>query len=839
VRNAAIRAGGLFLFACLLPACGVTGGGGTLNPTIAPGIPDNVEVRAGSRSATITWTESAAGASYTVLRALSSHGPYFPVSVAGQFRNATTYVDLGLRNGTEYFYQVQATNSLGSSAPSEPVQAIPDFKPVAIAASLDDHHHAAVLRDGSVWDWGSLQSTGGTTNGDIPVAVSGLADITALAIGSSHGLALADDGRVWSWGQNNGGALGTGTTANAYFPPTPIPTLSGITAVAAGQLWSLALDHDGAVWVWGDNNYGQAGDGTSGPTPNPNPVKVPGLQNIIAIACGAAHALALRKDGLVYGWGLDDSGQVGDGTITAGGILRPVLIEGLTGVTALAAGLYHSLALRSDGTVMAWGADTWGQLGTSSSPALSSKTPVKTAGLAGVVSLGAGGFFSLAVKSDGTAVAWGKNKFFALGTGNVFAGAVSTPAPIVNLKGIRVVTGSLESAMALAADGSLWIWGNNREGELGNSTGIIHVIPRQIDNVTGAAGLAAGSSFGLIVRDDGTIWGWGSDESAQLGNGSTIGVTPVLTPLQALGVTKAKSVAAGFSGSIALLTDGTVLGWGANDYGTAGTGTNVPLTVTSPQPCPALSQITAIASGASHRMALKSDGTVWTWGLNYWNLLGYSTPSGYSATPTQVPGISGIVSIAGSGSHCIAAKDDGTVWVWGNGSSGQLGLGAATTSTLTPVQVPTMSGVISVAAGLVHSIALCSDGTVWTWGLNDWGQLGNGGTTDSFVPVHVPGLTQITGVAGGNSHTIALRSDGTVWAWGINGNGELGNPLGIRSEVPVPVLGLDQVTAISAGLYFNLALRSNGTVWAWGSNNQGQLDAAVVDMQPTPVLVAP
>jgi hypothetical protein len=158
--------------------------------------------------------------------------------------------------------------------------------------------------------------------------------------------------------------------------------------------------------------------------------------------------------------------------------------------------------------------------------------------------------------------------------------------------------------------------------------------------------------------------------------------------------------------------------------------------------------------------------------------------------------------------HSLALKDDGTVWAWGYNGYGQLGNGTNTDSNV-PVQVSGLTGITAIAWGGSHSLALKNDGTVWAWGYNGYGQLGNGTNTDSNLPVQVSSLTGITVIAGGSRHSLALKNDGTVWAWGYNGYGQLGNGTNTDSNVPVQVSGLTGITAIAGGGYHSLAIYPN------------------------------
>jgi hypothetical protein len=244
--------------------------------------------------------------------------------------------------------------------------------------------------------------------------------------------------------------------------------------------------------------------------------------------------------------------------------------------------------------------------------------------------------------------------------------------------------------------------------------------------------------------------------------------------------------------------------------------------------------VLSVKGVASHTIALKGDGMVWTWGNNDYGQLGDGTTTA-RRTPVQVSGLTGVTAIAGGEGHnTIALKGDGTVWTWGANWYGQLGDGT-TTDRLTPVQVSGLTSVTAIAGGNFHTIALKGDGTVWTWGNNFAGELGDGTNTNRSTPVQVSGLTGVTAIAGGNFHTIALKGDGTVWTWGYNFDGELGDGTNTNRSTPVQVSGLTGVTAIAGGGSHTIALKSDGTIWTWGENGSGQLGDGTTTGRWTPV----
>jgi alpha-tubulin suppressor-like RCC1 family protein len=300
---------------------------------------------------------------------------------------------------------------------------------------------------------------------------------------------------------------------NGSSSPAQVPGLTAVTQVAAGGLHSLALRSDGTVWAWGNNWFGQLGNGTG--TASSTPVQVPGLTGVIQVSANAFHSLALRSDGTVWAWGSDGIGAVQ---------LTPVEVPGLTGVTKISAGGMFSLALRSDGTVWAWGRNQLGQLGDGTTA--SSEIPVQVTGLSQVTSIAAGFDASLATRT----------------------------------RGITAIT-------------SVWAWGGNASGQLGDGTLTGHLTPEQVTgiNTSSIAGITAGYQFAVVLGADGSVWGWGADGSGQLDNAPAS--YPVTRPLELTGMNSGIiQVSAGYDHVLALESNGTVLAWGDNSQGELGDG---------------------------------------------------------------------------------------------------------------------------------------------------------------------------------------------------------------------------------------------------------------------------
>jgi len=372
--------------------------------------------------------------------------------------------------------------------------------------------------------------------------------------------------------------------------------------------------------------------------------------------------------------------------------------------------------------------------------------------------------------------AWGDNDFAQLGdssTGNDRLRPVQT----LGLAGVRELSAGSVFSLALLNDGTVWAWGDNIAGQLGDGTLTTHRVPNQIGGLNRIAAVAAGSRFGLAIGSKGNLFAWGSNNSGQIGDGTSgnIRVTPV-----------------------------PVLGVGGSGL---------------------LSNVEVIAAGEQHSLAQDAKGRVFAWGSNSDGQLGNNSAPNNSPVPVQVLGVrsSGflrdIVSLAAGFAHSLALSSDGRVFAWGNNANGQLGNNNAPNDSPVPVRVLGLGGfgflpgIKAIAAGQSHSLAVSSNGTVFAWGSNAFGQLGNGIVGgESPVPVTVLGpggvglLEDIVAVSGGQGHSLALSAEGRVYAWGWNIEGQLGDGTVDQSPTPVLVGTLSDVAGISAGHFHSLAI---------------------------------
>ncbi|MCL2411413.1 MAG: hypothetical protein FWC97_07195 [Treponema sp.] len=351
-----------------------------------------------------------------------------------------------------------------------------------------------------------------------------------------------------------------------------------------------------------------------------------------------------------------------------------------------------------------------------------------------------------------------------------------------------VVTAAVQHSFVIRADGSLWAFGGNGNGRLGDGTLTERQTPIQIQPGTLWMSVTAGQTHSAGIRDDRSLWTWGNNFSGHLGDGTAIQQT---TPIQ-------------------IRSDITWLSVSA-------------------------------AKNGNHTLAISTDGSLWAWGSNSNGQLGDGTMTNHHV-PIQIPGTWKYIS-AGTNSS-FAINSDGELWAWGHQQNGRLGDGVDTnTNRLTPVQILPGTTWRSVAAGNTHTVAIDTDGELWAWGAGGAGQMGNGSTTANNplpVPVGTPAQQADPdwlweSVSAGNDFAVAIREDGTLWAWGAGGSGRLGNGATGNQNAPVEILS--DILSASTGHEHALSVSNDGTIQAWGAGANGRLGNGATGNQNSPILV--
>lgn len=633
----------------------------------------------------------------------------------------------------------------------------------------------ALRDDGTLWAWGSNgngQLGDGTAQDKAhPVRVTGLVGaITSVATYAEHALAVTADGSVWAWGWGLYGQLGNGDALNS-FTAIRVSGLPAAANVAAGSRHSLALAGDGTVYAWGDNSMGQLGDGST--SLRLSPVRVSALSNIVAISTSANSNLALDKSGQVWAWGYGGGGTLGDGTLS--NRATPVMVTGLPPITGIVAGKTVSVAAAADGSVWMWGDNASGQFGDSAYSTQAS--PARVSGLTGYDGFSVGKAHVVAQNSSGV-WAWGGNDYGQLGVGD--ANDRSVPTAVTALPQIKQVSAGLSHTVAVASDGSVWAWGSNGVGELADGTAAISNRPVEVRVPNGAVAVSAGRYHALALAGDGSVWAWGNNSHGGLGNGSR---RDSALPQRVVALPAVSAIAGGNGFSLALEQNGTVWSWGYGDEGQLGNGqAGAQLT---PKALTTISGVTQLSAHYRHALGLRQDGSVWAWGTNDYGQLGDGTSANRS-TPTLVPGLAyEMIAVAAGTFHSLALDRSGNVWAWGYNAVGQLGDGTEV-DRLTPARVVGLSDVVAISAGENTSYAITRDGLVWAWGYNPEGELGTGSArVNSDYPRPIEGFVDFRGIAGGVGSAVALRADGTVWSWGRNFEGQLGDATFAQRNAPV------------------------------------------------------
>ena len=352
---------------------------------------------------------------------------------------------------------------------------------------------------------------------------------------------------------------------------------------------------------------------------------------------------------------------------------------------------------------------------------------------------------------------------------------------------------------------SLFSWAPNGSGELGLNDTISRSSPVQIPGTTWSS-IGSGNGFSFATKTDGTLWSWGNNGSGRLGQNSN---TPYSSPIQIPGTTWS-SISGGRTHSLATKTDGTLWAWGLNSHGQLGQ--NNRIYYSSPIQIPGTTW-SSVSGGYAHTLATKTGGTLWGWGGNTEGQLGQNSvsasPFAGVSSPVQIPGNTwSSIACGGSGTgsgSSFATKTDGTLWSWGGNYNGILGQNNRTLRS-SPVQIPGTTW-SSVSASTQHSLSTKTDGTLWSWGQNQFGQLGQGNRTYRSSPVQIPGTTW-SSISGGTQYSLATKTDGTLWSWGYNGagsnQGKLGQNNGISCSSPVQVPGTSW-RSVRAGITHSLA----------------------------------
>jgi alpha-tubulin suppressor-like RCC1 family protein len=713
----------------------------------------------------------------------------------------------------------------------------------------------------TVMGWGADNlaqlGDGTTTDTRQPVFAQLPAKLRYTTVRTSEGtsVALATSGAVFAWGYNSYGQVGDGTTTMRMTPVrVRLPAGLKVAAVRESGLFTLALTTKGQVLDWGNNTYGELGDGTTQNRATPVRARLPKGVRVTAISAGDDSALALTSSGRVLSWGANFSGQLGDGGTTERQVPGYVRLPAHTKITSIAAGVGTGYAVNSAGRLLAWGNNYSGELGDGTTK--TRLTPVQVRLPAGVKVVAATGGLrhALALTTGGRVLAWGYNAFGQLGNGSTTDNYLPGWAELPHGTRVRGLAAGREYSMALTTSGRVLAWGRNEVGQLGNGSTTNSATPVRVHLPAGftptaigagsdaESGLAIGHPAGAAVRAAAgpgeTVVGWGADSDGQLGDGTVNDISP---PVYAKLPDRLRytTVRVALSSSVALATSGAVFASGDNAYGQLGDGTTMPSQTPVRAKLPKDIRVTAVREGLQFTLALTSKGQLLAWGDNNSGQLGDGTGVNQDLpVRVRLPKGVTVTAISAGQDSALALTKSGRVLSWGGNLVGQLGTGTRSSFRLVPgyVRIPAHTKITSVAAGNGTGFAVTSAGRLLSWGYNSSGQLGDGTTKTRRAPaqVHLPTGVKVAAVSAGGIHVLALTTDGRVLGWGDNFYGQLANATVGAEHTPVLLKLGTKVRALAAGMWFSLALTTSGRILAWGRNELGQLGDGTTTNRATP-----
>ena len=627
--------------------------------------------------------------------------------------------------------------------------------------------------------------------------------------------------------------------ANAYYrnPVAGITVLTAATDSSSTAFWSGVSEHlvgnpgsehsctvlaSGLTQCWGLNNNGQLGDGTTQTRTQPAGVTTP--EDLRWIAGGNSHSCALTQDGRILCVGANTFGQLGSGNNLSTNLLTPVV--GISDAVALHVSStgFHSCAVRRDGTVACWGLGQFGRLGNDSTT--TPDVPVDVFGLQGAVSVAVGYQHSCAIVRDGTVRCWGRNsRGQLLGDGSLQESQV--PMPVPGLSGIVYIAAASDGTCARAANGRSYCWGSG-----------IYQSLTEVEELSDAITIAHGASVVCGIDRSGGVQCNGANSFGQLGNGAFGGTgwTPVL------GARPATHIGYGGNHGCISIPGLEPMCWGRNHYGALGTGQQAiffePVDVL--QGTSLQQNVLALALGGGvntlkHGCAIAGDGQVMCWGANNNGQLGNGNSGldALSAAPVAATTSQPAVEVQAGQSHSCARLADQTVECWGTAMIN------ATNATI-PTTVPGLSSVVQLDAATTFTCAATQGQEAYCWGINASGQLGDGTEQLRTSPVLFGQgtLDPIQQVVTGYTHTCARTTLNEVFCSGDNSRGQLGDNSINPSSTPVEVTGFTQgVIDIAAGENFTCAVMSDQTVRCWGDNRFGQLGVTGVSESLVPIEV--
>jgi alpha-tubulin suppressor-like RCC1 family protein len=660
---------------------------------------------------------------------------------------------------------------------------------------------------------------------------------TAISAGASHTTAIDTLGNLYTWGFNSTNQLGDGTTISKTTPVQIYPSnISTWKKVSIDYSHALAIrNSDSSLWTWGLNNAGQLGDGTT--INKSTPIKI-GNSSWAQVAGNGSFSMAIDVTGALYTWGQNNNGQLGSGTTINRS--SPVQI-GTSSWSVISAGDLRAAAIDINGQLYLWGFNTQGQLGDGTT--INKSSPVKI-GASSWTSVTTGFSHSVGLTIDKSLFTWGFNSTGQLGDGTT----INKSSPVKIGTSSWTIAGAMHASTgAIDITGALYVWGLNASGQIGDGTTINKSSPVKIGSSSWTF-VAPPDSNTMAIRIDGALFAWGNNGGGGgLGDGTTVNKS---SPVK-IGSSSWTTVGTGggINHSFGIFQNGTLYTWGMNNFGNLGDTTTVnkssPVQVTSVVDF-YTSSWTSVSAGLSHTQGILSDGKLYAWGGNATGQIGDGTTVNKSV-PIQVnvtgPNIWILSAASGgiSGTSTSAGIDNtGALWTWGFAGTGWLGDNTVVAKS-SPVKIGTSSWAV-VSAGDSHMHAIDSQGRLYAWGNATQGRLGHnltgGSANNRSSPVQIGTSSWVT-VASNALGGKAIDINGRLFSWGYGAAGAVGDNAAVDRSSPV-LIGNSSWSMVAAGAdnyYQAYAITSTKELYAWGYNTLGQIGDGTTITKSSPVKI--
>ena len=785
------------------------------------------------------------------------------VFTTGSFASCTSPQFLTDLDAGNYTYRIEATAPNGLSTVVTYSWEV--ISPAWTAISSGNDFTCALTAAGGLWCWGfngtGRLGLGDTTLRRTPHLVGIDGTWASVATGSAHACAIQKDKSLWCWGEGFWGRLGTGSTTTQT-SPTRVGSDNDWVQVATGQTHTCAIKTDGTLWCWGHGAQGRLGLDDGNLNHN-TPQLVPDHQNWATLALSNSATCAIKTNGALYCWGYGIYGQIANGSTTASSTSPLLVGDEFDNWTHITMGTTYGCAIKDspiEGRALyCWGRNNDGQLGLGHTNDRTLPNRVGTDGdWADVL---AGGTTTCARKQDQRLFCWGNGIHGNLGN-LASMNPTDTPIPIGTRTDWNLLSVGNRHTCAIDQEEDLFCWGYDFHGQLGldiNSSA--KSTPTEVSTDQDPILLAAGRNNACFIAADQTLWCWGNNTSGKLGLGDThLRPYPFQIGDDQDWILVNNSMSGGtfgdFTHTCAIKTNGSLWCWGQGSRGRLGHGNNTSYSAPRQVTHQGWEDWTAVSTGGEHTCGLRNGGELYCWGRNFYGQLGLGddidTDTSDRSLPERVGDDLWSHVQAGYRHTCAIQAQDNSLWCWGYSLQGQIGTGSNEHENSIPQQVippppedPEDPEEVWTWTHLSllydHTCATQENNTLWCWGYNVSGVLGVGDNTSRTRPTQVGTDQDWVHISAGGTHTCAIKEDTTLWCWGRAENGQIGPDFtnSFTNPNPIQIAGTGWLDVIAGG-FTTYALQDVGAntpfFFSWGENKFGELGDATA-LQRTPVLL--